>query len=341
LSLEDYITADPEGTLGEDTLVGHGPALPYLLKLIAPMRPLSLQVHPSKAQAQAGFDTEEEAGIPLDSPDRNYRDRNAKPELVYAITSFEALVGFRAPRRIAEVMRGLRTPLSDRLRRMVLREGVRAAFTYLISPETCPSGDRVASLVEACAERDPEKSPSRRADAAVVSLAAHYPGDASVLTPLLMNPVSLRPGEALYIPDGTVHAYRSGVGVEIMASSDNVLRAGLTEKHIDVPELLRVVRADAAPPMRIAPERVSASTSVYYAPVEDFELSVVQLSDANAWDRQRSEGPRTVVCMEGAVQVYAGGGALQLNKGQAVFIGANEGEASLRGFGKVVIAAVP
>ena len=341
MSLEQYIAADPEGTLGEDILEGHGPTLPYLLKLIAPARPLSLQVHPSKAQAEAGYDAEEAAGIPLSSPVRNYRDRNAKPELVYAISRFEALVGFRAPRRIAEVVKGLRTPLAEKLRRMVLREGVQEAFTYLISPETSPSPERVAKLVEACAERDPEKSPSRRADAAVVSLAANYPGDASVLAPLLMNPVSLRPGEALYIPDGTVHAYRSGVAVEIMASSDNVLRAGLTQKHIDVPELLRIVRADAAPPMRIAPERVSSSTSVFYAPVEDFELSIVVLSDANVWDRQRSEGPRTVVCMEGAVHLRAGGKTLVLNEGQALFVGACEGRLDLRGFGKVVIAAVP
>ena len=126
-----------------------------------------------------------------------------------------------------------------------------------------------------------------------------------------------------------------------MASSDNVLRAGLTEKHIDVPELLKIVRADAAPPMRIAPERVSPSTSVFYAPVEDFELSIVNLADANVWDSQRSEGPRTVVCLEGAVRIQAGAQTMVVNQGQAAFVGADEGRLWLRGFGKVVIAAVP
>lgn len=340
-TLEDFIASDPLRALGEDILEGYGSTLPYLIKLIAPTQPLSLQVHPSKVQAQEGFDAEEAAGIPRSASTRNYRDRNAKPELVYALSSFEALVGFRTPRRIAEVIKGLRTPLAEKLRRMVLREGVQAAFSYLVSPETAPSSDRVVKLVEACAERDPEKSPSRRADAAVVSLADTYPGDPTVLASLLMNPVSLRPGEALYIPDGTVHAYRRGVAVEIMASSDNVLRAGLTEKHIDVPELLKIVRADAAPPMRIAPERVSPSTSVFYAPVEDFELSIVNLADANVWDSQRSEGPRTVVCLEGAVRIQAGAQTMVVNQGQAAFVGADEGRLWLRGFGKVVIAAVP
>lgn len=340
-TLDQFIARDPEAALGEDIVLRHGNTLPYLLKLIAPMQPLSLQVHPSKEQAEAGFDAEEAEGIPQNSPVRNYRDRNAKPELVYALTQFEAIVGFRAPRRIAEVVRGLRTPLAERIRRMVLREGVLSTFTYLVSPTTCPDPDRVAKLVAACAERDPAKSPSPRADAAVVSLAQHYPNDATVLTPLLMNPVSLRPGEALFIPDGMVHAYRSGVGVEIMGASDNVLRAGLTGKHIDVAELLRIVRPNSAPPMRIAPERVSDSTSVYYAPVEDFELSVVGLRDANSWDLQRSEGPRTVVCLEGAVQVRADGHGLTLNQGQAVFVGAGEGPLQVRGIGRLVIAAVP
>ena len=159
-TLEDFIASDPLRALGEDILEGYGSTLPYLIKLIAPTQPLSLQVHPSKVQAQEGFDAEEAAGIPRSASTRNcYRDRNAKPELVYALSSFEALVGFRTPRRIAEVIKGLRTPLAEKLRRMVLREGVQAAFSYLVSPETAPSSDRVVKLVEACAERDPEKLP--------------------------------------------------------------------------------------------------------------------------------------------------------------------------------------
>ncbi len=341
VTLEDFVAANPEAVLGEEIVYRHGGQLPYLLKLIAPTEPLSLQVHPSLEQAREGFAAEEAAGIARTAPNRNYRDRNHKPELAYALTRFEALVGFRAPRRIAAVIRDLHAPLTDEIRKIVLRDGVRAAFCFLLAPETRPGEDSVQEVIRACRERDPEDSPSRRADAAVIALGSRYPGDPGVVASLLMNPVTLQPGEALFIPDGTVHAYQSGVAVEIMAASDNVLRAGLTAKYIDVPELLRVVRAHAAPPLRIAPEWNSRSTATFYAPVDDFELSVVTLRDANAWVRQPSLGPRTLVCLEGAVQAEAGGQRLSMNAGQAIFIPASDGRLSVRGFGKLVIAGVP
>ena len=341
VTLEDFVAANPEAALGEEIMYRHGKQLPYLLKLIAPAEPLSLQVHPSLEQAREGFAAEEAAGIPRMAPNRNYRDCNHKPELAYALTRFEALVGFRAPRRIAAVIRDLHTPLTDELRQIVLKEGVRAAFRFLLSPQTRPSENRVAEVIEACGRRKQQDSPSWRADAAVQTLGARYPGDPGVVASLLMNPVTLQPGEALFIPDGTVHAYQSGVAVEIMAASDNVLRAGLTAKYIDVAELLRIVRADAAPPVRIAPEWNSPTTSTFYAPVDDFELSVVRLRDANAWVRQPGVGPRTVVCLEGAVQLEAGGEFLAMNAGQAVFVPASDGPLSVRGFGKLVMAGVP
>lgn len=340
-TLEEFVASAPEDALGEEIVRRHGPRLPYLLKLIAPAEPLSLQVHPSLEQARAGFAAEETAGIERTAPNRNYRDRNHKPELAYALTRFEALVGFRAPRRIAAVIRDLGVPLTRDLREIVLREGVRSAFCFLLDPKTRPNEDAVQQVVRACAEREPEESPSRRADAAVEELGARYPGDPGVVASLLMNPVTLQPGEALFIPEGTVHAYRSGLAVEIMAASDNVLRAGLTAKYIDVPELLRIVRADAAPPVRIAPEWHSRTTATFYAPVDDFELSVVTLRDANAWVRQPSMGPRTLMCLEGAVQAEAGGERLSMNAGQALFVPASDGRLSVCGFGKLVIAGVP
>ncbi len=340
-TLEELIATDPAAALGEEVVDSLGDQLPYLLKIIAPTEPLSLQVHPSLEQAQAGFAAEEAAGIPRRAPNRNYRDANHKPELAYALTRFEALAGFRAPRRIATVLRGLDTPLTNAVREIVVREGVRAAFSFLLAADSRPDEQAVAEVVEACARRDPEESPSRRADAAVLSLAGYYPGDPGVVASLLMNPVTLHPGEALFIPDGTVHAYLSGVAIEIMAASDNVLRAGLTPKHLDVPELLRVVRADAAPPVRIAPERNNRTTSTFYAPVDDFELSVITLRDTSEWVKQPGLGPRTLVCLEGAAQAWANGEVLAMNAGQAIFIPASDGWLSLRGFGKLVMAGVP
>ena len=341
-SLRDLIARAPEEMLGADVARRHGGELPYLLKLIAPDQPLSLQVHPSFEQARAGFEREEAAGISRTAPHRSYRDRNHKPELAYALTPFEAICGLRTPRRIAEVLGGLGLPLTDRLAALVEERGVGAVFADLLSAGTRPSPEQIQQVVAACAARlERGASPSPRADRIVETLAQHYPGDPGVVASLLMNPVSLRPGEALFIPAGTVHAYLSGTAVEIMAASDNVLRAGLTPKHVDVEELVRIMDDAAVPPIRIAPEHMSEAVSTFYVPVDDFELSIVHLRDATSTEKLRSRGPRTVVCLEGAVEIFAGGRREPLNSGQAVFVPHSDGELAVRGFGDVVVASVP
>ncbi|MHA6748070.1 mannose-6-phosphate isomerase, class I [Actinotignum timonense] len=341
-SLRDLIARAPEEMLGADVARRHGGELPYLLKLIAPHQPLSLQVHPSLEQARAGFEREEAAGISRTAPHRSYRDRNHKPELAYALTPFEAICGLRTPRRIAEVLGGLGLPLTNRLAALVEERGVGAVFADLLSAGTRPEPEQIEQVVAACAARlERGASPSPRADRIVETLAQHYPGDPGVVASLLMNPVTLRPGEALFIPAGTVHAYLSGTAVEIMAASDNVLRAGLTPKHVDVAELLRIMDDAAVPPIRIAPEHMSEAVSTFYVPVDDFELSVVHLRDATTVEKLRSRGPRTVVCLEGAVEVFAGGRREPLNSGQAVFVPHCDGELAVRGFGDVIVASVP
>lgn len=341
-SLRDLIARAPGEMLGADVARRHGGELPYLLKLIAPDQPLSLQVHPSLEQARAGFEREEAAGISRTAPHRSYRDRNHKPELAYALTPFEAICGLRTPRRIAEVLGSLGLPLTDRLAALVEERGVGAVFADLLSAGTRPSPEQIQQVVAACAARlERGTSPSPRADRIVETLAQHYPGDPGVVASLLMNPVSLRPGEALFIPAGTVHAYLSGTAVEIMAASDNVLRAGLTPKHVDVEELVRIMDDAAVPPIRIAPEHMSEAMSTFYVPVDDFELSVVHLRDATSTERLRSRGPRTVVCLEGAVEIFAGGRREPLNSGQAIFVPHSDGELAVRGFGDVVVASVP
>ncbi|MDO5724008.1 MAG: mannose-6-phosphate isomerase, class I [Flaviflexus sp.] len=342
-SLAGYVAADPAGCLGAE-LAQRSTALPYLVKLIAPARPLSLQVHPTAEQAASRFAAEEAAGIPLDAPHRCYRDTNHKPELLFALTEFETLAGFRAPRRVLEVLAGLGGTVAERLHhylsRDLTRTGVKAAFEYLLTGDMGP-GD-LADLAERCTARyRAGKSPSVRADRIVSHLAEHYPCDPGIAAALLLNPVSLAPGEALFIPAGTVHAYLSGTGIEIMANSDNVLRAGLTAKHIDVPELLATVDYTAAPPVRIAPERVSRTTRTYYAPVDEFELSVSHLKDWTRPELLAGHGPRIVLTVSGAARVSTNRGTRTLNRGQAAFVRADEGPLSLQGVGMVVTADVP
>ena len=344
-AMTEVIAADAVGVLGADVEARFGGGLPYLLKVIAAETPLSLQVHPHLARAREGFAEEEAAGIPLDAPHRNYRDRNHKPELVYALTRFEALCGFRAPRRAAELLDGLDAPLTKQLRTELASQptaaGIEAVFTHLLRPETRPSAAEVAEVAAACAARLTEGSPSPRADRTVVRLQESHPGDPGVVTSLLLNPVTLHPGDALFVPAGGVHAYLHGLAVEIMASSDNVLRAGLTPKHVDVDELLRNVDYVAAPPIRIAPERFHGATRVYYAPVDDFELSVTRVDDDDVHPLP-GRGPRVLLCLDGQVRVESASGAgLDLVRGQAAFVPASDGALSVHGRGTVVQADVP
>ncbi|MGY4643103.1 mannose-6-phosphate isomerase, class I [Cellulomonas sp. URHB0016] len=342
--LHALIARGPTAALGDDVVARFGTGLPYLLKLIAADRPLSLQVHPPLERAREGHAEEEAAGVPVGSVRRNYKDRNHKPELVYALTRFEAVCGFRAPRRAAELFAGLGAPLAKELHGILIHDptvgGIRAAFRQLLEPATRPSADEVGEVAEACATRLAADSPSPRADRTVVQLQAAYPGDPGVVTSLLLNPVTLQPGDAMFVPAGGVHAYLSGVAVEVMASSDNVLRAGLTPKHVDVPELLRNVDYVAAPPIRIAPEESHAGTKVFYAPVDDFELSVTDIRDDEVHPLP-GRGPRVLLCLAGEVTVSAASGSLALGRGQAAFVPADDGALAGRGHGVLVQADVP
>ena len=343
--LAELISDNPDRYLGQDVVARFGPQLPYLLKVLSAQDPLSLQVHPNLDQARDGFAADEQAAIPLDAPHRNYPDANHKPELVFALTKFEGLCGFRAPRRAAELLVGLDAPLAQELGEILRTNpdatGMRAAFSRILHPETRATMAEVEQVVTACAARAANGSPSPRTDRIVQLLAQHYPGDPGVVTSLLLNPVTLQPGDALFVPAGCVHAYLSGTGVEVMASSDNVLRAGLTPKHVDVAELLKLVDCVAAPPIRIAPEVFYGATRVFYAPVDDFELSVTTLAAADGEQPLPGRGPRILLCLEGAIEFRTASGALSLERGQAVFVSSEAGPLFGRGTGTVVQADVP
>ncbi len=344
--LDELIARDAEGQLGRDVVARFGRTLPYLLKVIAVERPVSLQVHPSLERAREGFAAEEAAGVDLFDRRRSYKDRNHKPELVHAISRVEALSGFRAPRRVVELLADLDAPLAQAIHRVLqgdpTAQGIRTAFRRLLEPDLRPDAAGVAEVVEACRRRlDAGASPSQRADRTVVLLGEAYPGDPGVVTSLLLNPVTLEPGEAMFVPAGGVHAYLHGTAVEVMANSDNVLRAGLTTKHIDIPELLANVDYVAAPPIRIAPEVFNGVTRVFYAPVDDFELSVTTVPGDGA-HRMPGRGPRIVLCLDGDVTLTCETDeSARLERGQSVFVPASDGALSIDGQGRVVQADVP
>ncbi|MDM4762721.1 mannose-6-phosphate isomerase, class I [Galbitalea sp. SE-J8] len=263
----------PARVVGSDrTLLDllEGGRLPFLLKLLAAGGPLSLQAHPTMAQAAEGFERENALGIPLDAPNRNYRDAFHKPELIYALSpTFDALCGFRSIPKTKEILARLGAAAEPLAERLVDENSLRPAFSWLIS-----RGDGVDELVERITDAARERvSPSFSDDLGLVpALADAYPGDPGVVIALLLNRVTLQRGEVLYLPAGNIHAYLDGLGVELMAASDNVLRGGLTPKHVDVPELERVLDFRSLPVPYLAPLDAGFGVEAFRPDVPDFEL---------------------------------------------------------------------
>lgn len=281
-------------------------------------------------------------GVPLDAPHRTYKDPNHKPEMIYALSTFEAVSGFRAPRRALEVLAGLEAPLLsgtiERLRHGSSTQGMRSAFEYLLLGAKDRDEDVCALVDQIRARRDAGASPSDHADSIALTIAEHYPHDRGAIASLLLNPVTLQPGEAMFVPAGSPHAYLSGLGVELMASSDNVVRACMTTKFVDARALLDIVDAQPAAPIRLAPERSRSGVASFCPPVEDFELAVIDV-DGGA-PAVRSAGPRIVLAIQGEVDVIVNGETETLLPGAAVFLNDGE-EATARGHGRLVRASVP
>lgn len=309
-------------------------ALPYLLKLLAAGSPLSIQAHPSRPQAIEGFAREESAGIDRDAPTRTYRDANHKPELIVAVSpTFRALAGIRdldATRRFIAELGLSAAPLAERLATAV--DTLADVIEWVLSPSS--DGDTRAVIDAALAASSEEFAAEL---ALVAQLNAAYPGDPGIVVAMLMNLVELRQGEGLFVPAGVLHAYLSGLGVELMAASDNVLRGGLTPKHIDIDELLSVLDARPSAAPTVAAEAVSAGVARYPVPVSDFALVRVELTGDDV--EFPASGDAIALAVAGEVEVSsAGSDAVGLRPGQAVFASADEGALTLRGSGTVFIA---
>ncbi|WP_030313460.1 mannose-6-phosphate isomerase, class I [Streptomyces flavochromogenes] len=326
--LDRVVSGDPEGELGAVTVRRFGSRLPFLLKLLAADTPLSVQVHPDLAQAQAGFARENALGVPLDAPHRNYRDDQHKPEMIVALTQFRGLCGFRNPSHTADLFDSLEVhalqPYAETLRVVPERQALAEVFRAFLRP---PAGllDAVAQALAAAAAGTTEARL-----AAYARIARTHPGDPGLLSALMLRYVELSPGEALFLGAGVPHAYLSGLGVEIMASSDNVLRCGLTSKHVDTEELARVVRFDA-PPARVLTPREEGGEEVYPAPVDDFRLSRCRLH-AGERRRARLDAPQILLCVRGSMTVSLAGESISIGPGQAVYVSAGA-EAVLGGAG--------
>ncbi|MER6529033.1 mannose-6-phosphate isomerase, class I [Streptomyces sp. NPDC001508] len=331
-TLVDVIDADPERELGPEAVAEFGPRLPFLLKILAAGAPLSLQVHPDLEQARQGYADEERRGIPVDAPHRNYRDANHKPELICALTEFDGLCGFRDPLRAADLLDGLGVdslkPYVDLLHARPADAALREVLTAVLTADRDEMAHTVAQAATACARLGGDHAP-------YAGIAHHYPGDPGVIAAMLLNHVRLQPGEALFLGAGIPHAYLSGLGVEIMANSDNVLRCGLTPKHVDVPELLRIVRFEPGDPGVLRPEASPDGEEVYETPIDEFRLSRYVLPAGGTTHDLTLPTPQILLCTAGSVRA----GEHELTPGQSVFVPAAE-KAEVSGTGTLFRATV-
>ena len=325
-----------------DAVLGEAgePPLPFLLKILAAGMSLSIQVHPSKEQAVAGFAREEEAGIPRDADDRTYRDDNHKPEIIVALSDrFRALVGLRpleATRRLLATLGGPgAAELAEQLEGGDESRALADALSWALSDAARPAvDDIIRSLRGDGTGGDGEFAEERDV---LRRIATDFPGDPGVVVALLMNVVVLRRGEALFAPAGALHAYQDGLGVELMAASDNVVRGGLTPKHVDVPELLSLVDTTPGPAPLVSPVE-DDGIQRYDVAVPDFSLARVSVAPG-ADARLELSGQAIALVTRGEVSIAAGkSDAVTVAAGRAVYASADEGALTFSGDGDAFIA---
>jgi mannose-6-phosphate isomerase len=337
--LPEWIRRDPAAVLGHEVARRFGGELPFLMKVLAVARALSVQAHPDAERARAGFEREERAGIPRGDPRRLYRDPSPKPELICALTGFTALCGFRETGEMARSLEGLGVPeLAETARALRAAPGREGLARALRSALEAPAG--LAAAVAAAAQRRAGDAPEYRL---VAELGRQHPGDPGLMAPLWLQHIELAPGQALFLPPGELHAYLEGVGVEILANSDNVLRGGLTEKTVDVPELLAALTFRQAPVPRIEPRPGGPGEGIYPTPAREFELAVLAVAPAAPHASRAAHPVEILLCTRGEARIEGAvaPGAERLARGEAVLVPAAAGAYTLRGDATVYRASVP
>ena len=336
-ALDQWIDADSAAALGEARNFGR---LPFLFKLLAAGKALSIQAHPNKLQAEEGFARENEAGLPLNSPARNYKDDNHKPEILMAITPFTAMSGFCHPAEIAARFKQLCGQyVEDYFDKSILasldKGAPKALNEFLAKLLTMPETRRKA-LIYRTTSIDWESLPGKW----IPRLARQFSSDAGILAPLFLNIVQLEPGQAIFQAPGVLHAYLEGFGVELMANSDNVLRGGLTPKKIDVPELLRILDYNWNPPAIIEARSEAGSLNWFSTPAQEFMLGTGNVDAGRGKSLQFSakDGPLIVLNLDGCIELNDGQETLTLNSGQSAFIPYSAPQIMVQGTGRLALA---
>jgi mannose-6-phosphate isomerase len=355
--LDAFIAADPERELGPQVVARFGPRLPFLLKVLSAAQALSIQVHPSREQAQAGFRADNDRGLALDDPARNYVDDWPKPELLCALTPFEVVAGLRTPADAAGILRALAVPELQPLA-ADLAPSAPASAAPGVEPAPAaqeaepapadlarvlgvildwPDPDRLVSdVLAACGPLAAGTGPYAETCASALRVADDHPGDLGLVAMLLMRHLVLQPGQALFMPAGGLHAYLEGTGIEVLANSDNVVRAGLTPKHIDVPELLKLLDPAVTVPI-LSSCAVAEGLSSYDSPAPEFRLYRLDLAATPL--ELPGTGPRILLCVDGAVALHSDSGSVFLDQGESCFISAADAPVRAAGPAHAFLAA--
>ena len=358
MDLKSAVEESPSDFLGPEA-DRFSEGLPFLFKVLAAAQPLSIQAHPSRRQAQEGFDREEAAGIPIDAFERNYRDKNHKPEIICALTPFTALCGFRAATEIDAWYSYIGSTLED--------EAFKSIYKGKIAPADAPgaiddtewlkrffenimnlSERDQAELIEllyfwASAATTQQLLREQKVAELVVTFYEQHGVNVGVHAPLYLNLVELSPGEALYQPAGVLHAYVAGMGVELMANSDNVLRGGLTQKHVDVPELLRVISFEPRPADILRGEKAESHLRRYPVPIDEFELLHIEAKESTSTSRKDRNSLEIGICTEGDFDLLSEsrGSSLHIVRGESFIAPYGAGNYTFSGRGELYLATIP
>ena len=342
IPIESLIQEDPGGLLGAAVVRRFGPHLPFLFKVLAAAAPLSIQAHPDKGQARIGFARENDMGIPLDAPHRNYRDDNHKPEILCALTPFWALCGFRPPAEALALLSPVCPPALQAALSMLTDAngmGLRRFFETIM---TMGDGQRVDTTRQIAAQAVNKADGGDPVYPWMTRLATAYPGDMGILAPALLNLIQLAPDQAIYLPAGVLHAYLDGVGIELMANSDNVLRGGLTPKHVDVPELLRVVQFEGVPVSIVEAEPDADGAFFYRGPATEFRLDVIRCDENRSYRHSGQTSVEILLCTTGSGRLQTpSGDAMALEKGTSVLVPADTAGYAIDGRLTLYRAGVP
>ncbi len=340
--LINLIQENPVEILGSKIAAQFNNALPFLFKVLAAGRPLSIQAHPNRKQAELGFKHENALGIPVSAPNRNYRDASHKPEIICALTPFWALNGFRKmPDIIAFMDKVCPKDLFGEI--SLLNTGQPSSLKAFFEAIMTLDPEKQQKITGIAAENAENVSDENHAFEWMIKLHKEYPGDIGLFAPVILNLVRLEPGQAMFLPAGELHAYLDGVGIELMANSDNVLRGGLTPKHVDVPELLKVLNFEERDLDILNPVSASRCEKQYVTSAKEFALSVMMVTGKEVFTSPDNRSVEILLCTDGKAVINQIDGAkkIQFAKGSSAIIPASAPPYTIEGSATVYKAAVP